>query len=835
MTQDDEIIKLNRRVKREIKARKAAEGILEKKALELYDANENLRNLNKELEKKIKNRTQELQAKEARFRSLIETATDVIFNSYETGVFTYMNPTGLQVYGYDYEEVIGQHFLEFIFPPDREMAYDHFMDFLENDLLESYFEFRVCKKSGSIIWIGQKTRKLYINNELTFTAVARDITDIKQSEQNLIKAREAFKKSELKYRSMIEKMQIGIVEVNLKGQIMRAYEQFCKMFLHEEQDILTIDIDTLLIGKAHQKTIFHKPSLDRSIAQEIIVNRKNGENIWVNYSSAPIYNEFDELGGYVLTFYDINDQKILQSELHNAKETAEKAQQAEKHFLASMSHEIRTPLNAIVGMTHLMKETQLNPDQIEYVDILSHSANVLLGLISDILDISKIDAGKTSLQERQINLKLLIDGLCRTFTTNLKEKGVALKQYFDPEINTLLISDQNILNQILINLLGNASKFTSEGSVQINVIQQQKYNGKRKILFEVIDTGIGISPDKHRTIFEQFKQANSEIINEFGGTGLGLNITKKLVSLLGGTIQIESDLGKGSKFYFSTIMNDTGIPMEDYGQAIDKERKINIKSDVEILIVEDNIMNQKYICSLLDKWHMSYHVAPNGAKAIDICQDHKFDLIFMDLQMPLMDGVTATELILRDCINNKETPIIALTASSFMSKKESAMQAGMSDFLSKPFTPDQLMGAIEKNLPMKTITTEIKESIFRFSDQLDISFLEEVYGDDMEYAFDIFQIFIETFDEEYKLLLNAIDGKDKNDIKSVVHKMKPTFSMVGLTDITDKFKKMEYMCKNDQIKELLHYFIEVKENLSHKIPLIHQEMERLAGYLKQQS
>ncbi len=831
MTTDIE--KLQRRIERERKARKAAEAILEEKALQLYDANQNLLHLNKGLEARINERTQKLKESEARFRTLVETATDVIFNTDQNGVFTYMNRTGLRIYGYEEKEVIGKHFLDFIDNQDREKCYDHFMDLLENKIEESYFEFRVLKKSNEVIWVGQNTKRLDIDGITSFTAVARDITAKKVAEINLVKAREAIKKSEQKYRSMIENMQLGILEVDLEGYIIRAYDQFCIMVGYKEEELVGQKSDVMLISEEFQVEISNKRENLESHASELQLIKKNGEHIWAIMSGAPMYNEFNEVIGTVGIFFDISEQKELQEQLHGARITAENAQLAEKHFLASMSHEIRTPLNAIIGMAHLLKDTPLSTDQSEYLDILTNSASLLLGLISDILDISKIDAGKMDLQENPVNLHKIIRAIEKTFRMKLKDKNVEVLTFIDKDIDTLLLTDQMVLNQILINLVGNSAKFTSDGSIRINVIQEQKYSGKRKILFEIIDTGIGISTDKHDLIFDKFKQADSNIINTYGGTGLGLSITKKLINLMGGEIYLESEVGKGSKFFFSIPIKDSGIALEN--EVIPDTQELTsekINQDLYILVVEDNLMNQKYICTLFNKWNIHYKVAQNGKEAVEKCMEEKYSLILMDLQMPIMTGIEATEKIINEEGLNNNTPIVALTASTFLSKKQAALEVGMKDFLSKPFTPDQLIRAIEKNIAGEIVNIQNDEIMgFKFSEQLDTTFLEEVYGDDMEYAMDIFEIFIETFDEEYDLLKVAIAEGSSSDVKSIAHKMKPTFSMVGLSDITSLFQQLEKLGLEANTVGYQEHFESIDENLNRKLSLVKQELKNIQEYL----
>lgn len=827
---DQEIARLKRRIEREIQSRKSAEKILEQKALELYNANEKLKRLNGELEQKMILRSKALIESEERYRSLVESASDVIFNTDNQGFFTYINETGAKLYGYTEDEVIGSHFLQYIHNDHREMCYDHFSKLFDENLPESYFEFKVTRKNGEVIWVGQNTKRLELNDTVTFTAVARNISEQKIAEEKLLKARELLVKSEQKYRSIIENMSLGILEVDLKGRIVRAHDEFCKMVGYREEELVGKQSESLLISEEYRQKIVKSRDEYVASVHQVQIKKRDGSLIWVIISGAPFYDEYGEIAGSVGIYFDITPQKKLEEELKSAREIAESAQIAEKHFLASMSHEIRTPLNAIIGMAHLLKDTNLNKVQGDYLDILSSSASLLLSLISDILDISKIDAGAIEIQKAPVNLHDLVSTISRTFSIKLEEKGTDMSVFVDPKIDTFLSTDRLLLNQILMNLVGNAAKFTESGLVRLNVSQVGEEKGVKSILFEVIDTGIGIEKDKQEIIFDQFRQADSKITDAYGGTGLGLSITKKLIQLLGGQINLKSTLGEGSTFYFT-------IPIEDSGRRITQEKKdktANIRKleigNKSILVVEDNPMNQKYISTLLSKYKVTFDIANDGLEAVEKCQVKKYDLIFMDLQMPVMNGIDATRSILINGLN-VSTPIIALTASTFLSKKQEALDAGMSDFLSKPFTPDQLTQIIEKYININSMKSEeMNKDSFQFSRELDYEFLEQVYEDDLDYAHDIFEAFLETYKEEYNLLQKAVESSEFAEVKRVAHKMKPTFAMVGLPELSTYLEKLERLGVSEDANGINQYYSELTELLTNKIGLVEAEMNRIKKY-----
>jgi len=391
----------------------------------------------------------------------------------------------------------------------------------------------------------------------------------------------------------------------------------------------------------------------------------------------------DELG---VLAQAANRFRVLSKDLASAKQAAEHTSKVKSEFLANMSHEIRTPMNGILGMARQLNNTTLTDKQARMLEIIQSSGSSLLVIINDILDLSKIDAEKIVLESKPINLNKLLDEMRHLFSDQVMTKNVSLFVSSNTEKeNTIFLGDETRLKQVLINLTGNAVKFTERGSVALNVSVQLGNEGRVKLLFDVSDTGIGIDKENIDTLFEAFSQADTSITRRFGGTGLGLAITSKLLGIMQAPLQVESELGKGSRFYFELntyLGEELAAPVNTFKDK-SLEQEIDF-SHLHVLVVEDNKINQIVIEALLNELTITaITLAGDGKQAIEQCELCDYDLILMDMQMPVLDGPQATKEI-RKIPNYYDTPIIALTANVLAKDKQQCFDAGMNDFLAKP-------------------------------------------------------------------------------------------------------------------------------------------------------
>lgn len=554
------------------------------------------------------------------------------------------------------------------------------------------FEVRIVRKDGSVRWL-RAIGKPFANKQGEVTKLHGAISDITEQKE----AREAIRLKQEQLNRFIQFAPVAIAMLDKNMCYIAASEVW-------KEDYNLTDID--IAGKNHyeifpQLLANRKALHDRVLQGEVLkideeqIVLANGRHEWIKWQMHPWYERENEVGGLIMFTEIITGQKEASEALKRAKEQAEQAAIAKSQFLTTMSHEIRTPMNAVIGFTHLLMR-DAREDQKEFLKILKFSGENLLVLINDILDFSKIEAGKIELEEVDFSVKELVRNIKSALAHKAKSKGLQLKLLVDEDFPDFVKGDPVRLGQIITNLATNAVKFTEAGSVIISALLTKQDKETTTIYFEVKDTGIGIPEEQQENIFESFTQASSDTTRKFGGTGLGLTITKRLLELMHSKIQLKSKPGEGSIFSFELTLKNSDKKKIVQEEIVTADGKKSIKN-IRILIVDDSRVNVLLAQELLKLWGGTCDVALNGLQAVALIKQNDYDVVLMDLQMPEMDGYQATEEVRKmEGEKYQKLPIIALTASAMLEIKDRAFTSGMNDYISKPFNPDELYRKIIK-------------------------------------------------------------------------------------------------------------------------------------------
>lgn len=626
----------------------------------------------------------------------------------------------------------------------------------------------------------------------------------------------------------------GVCVVDQEKKISFANAAAVKMLGWDLEELISQDYQEIFFGNSKNNSqpeyldAFSPIQFALLEGETIQVNseifcRKNKTNFVVEYSCVPLLKD-NKIVGVVVTFQDISERLDLEKAVAKARDKALEMAQEKANFLANMSHEIRTPLNGIIGISELLAETNLSIGQKDYIETLKSSANLLLNIVNDILDFSKIEAGKLQLEETDFNLSELINKTIKLFKPQSLKKQIKLDFEIQTNVKTELCGDAGRLRQVLHNLIGNAIKFTENGSVLIKV-SSQKDNLLR---FEISDTGIGIDPSKQSKIFEPFAQADISTTRQFGGTGLGLAISKQIVEMMDGEIGVESELNKGSTFWFTayfktpSIIEATDISTKDDYDYLTKLSKINV------LVVDDNPINQEVALGKLNKFGIKTDAVENGFKAIEIVQEKKYDLILMDCRMPKMDGFETTRQIRELETETKNIKIIAMTASVENDERQRCFDVGMNDYLTKPLSDETLIAILEKHLLLSISSNcQNQPNVNRhpLEEIIDAKtlqgFIEIENRGEKNFVQEMINLFLGHAETQLAELKNGFAVRDINLIKNKSHLLRGSSGNIGLLDLFQEFTHLEEIVENDwfeaetTLNRILEKFNKVKIKVSY--------------------
>ncbi|SCA57219.1 putative Histidine kinase [Candidatus Terasakiella magnetica] len=516
----------------------------------------------------------------------------------------------------------------------------------------------------------------------------------------------ALTKERATLNTILENAPDAMLVVDTTGSVTKANQEALNFFGYSLEELIGKKVEDLMperyrhahigqrdkVYRSHQDGAYDRPPME----MKGLTKEGQEVNVAIKLNMA----EIEGVKSSLLSLRDITPEVQLRQHLEEAKLKAEIANEAKSRFLATMSHEIRTPMNGVIGMTDLLLESKLDEEQLHYAQTIRSSGEMLISLINDILDLSKLESDKVVLENLTFDLHELVESSYEIMAAAARYANVTLSIEYDEKAHLSVCGDPTRIRQILLNLIGNAIKFAKDETVSIRVSTLEEQDTSTLIRFEVVDTGIGISPDALPSLFETFTQADGSMSRRYGGAGLGLSICKGLVEKMGGVIQAESQLGKGSRFWFDIPLQkaqDDEAIIELKPKQANKE-KGSTERQLNLLVVEDNLINQKVVVGILSKYGHNITIANNGQEALEQVSTQPFDLILMDLQMPVMTGLEATMQLKAMDKPICDIPIIALTANAYQQDINNCLEAGMLDFIAKPFTAESLLNTIDQHI-----------------------------------------------------------------------------------------------------------------------------------------
>ncbi|MBF9239675.1 PAS domain S-box protein [Hymenobacter sp. BT683] len=598
---------------------------------------------------------------------------------------------------------------------------------------------------------------------------------------------EALKRRERKYRSILENLNLGLIEVDLAGQVTFVNDSYCQLTGYTQAELLHHDLDRLQVNESYRQLLEQKTnSRARGISDtyELPIKNKHGELRWLLVSGTPVYDDEQQFTGSIGVHLDITHQKQLEAKLRDAKKLAEESSRAKEMFLANMSHEIRTPMNAILGMSQLLARTALSPQQNNYLHAIATSAENLLVIINDILDLSKIDAGKMLIEKIGFSLPKICEQVEKTLHYKAEDKGLSLVVEVDPNTPEVLLGDPHRLVQVLLNLAGNSIKFTEKGEVHIGCALAGIVGTDAVVEFTVRDTGIGMAPAYVKKLFQTFSQENASISRQHGGTGLGLNISMNLVCLMGGDLQVTSEKGQGTHSRFSLVLpigTDSDLPRNE--MTVSSKLIRESLHGKRVLLVEDNAYNRMLAKSFLRLAHIVVTEAENGAAAVELARTQEFDLILMDLLMPVMSGYDATNVIRNDL--KLHVPIIALTANALRGDNQKCLDAGMNDYLSKPYKENDLLKIVHEWVVTPRHHKLGGDKLYRTDT------LKEASNNDPVFVAFMLRTFLQSGESWLATLHQGFREGNMEALKEATHKIRPSLMHLHIYQVLRLVTQLE--------------------------------------------
>ncbi len=665
-----------------------------------------------------------------------------------------------------------------------------------------------CMKMGACDYL--------LKNQITKASISKSlnyVTKLMRSNDFAMQTELALLESEMRLKSIIGKSPIILFNIDRTGTITLFRGKATSHLSIKPENIIGERIETIWRKLPIRFEDYQKACKEEQLQFKTMVNEH-----YFDVNFIPVKDEHQQLTGMMGVAIDVTSFKKSEEELKSTIEFTEAGAKIKEQFLANMSHEIRTPIHGIISLTQFVLKTELNEEQNNYINLIKKSADTLLVIVNDILDLSKIDSGKMTFEEVSFNIKDAIQTTVAAFIPKTIEKNIQINTSISKNLPEYIAGDPVRLTQILNNLLSNAVKFTEKGFVSIGANTIEKNKEYVVIEFTIRDTGIGIPSQKIGTIFESFTQANTDTTRKYGGTGLGLNISKQLVEKQNGTIHVESIMDTGTTFIVKMpfMISKIDTAKEEKTTMIINENTRNLK----ILVAEDHDINRFIIEKMLKEWGFQISFATTGTEAVKKASESTYDLILMDIEMPDMNGYKATEIIRNEFTTlMKNIPIVAMTGNAMTGERERCIASGMNDYISKPFKPEEL-----KQLILKLTVQESKkstESIISADNimeekmetvtstrQTDLTFLKEISDNNEQFFCEFITMFLINTPKSIQDMKTSLMSTDWEGLRQAAHKVKPSFNYVGLKELNLLSGKIEEFAKQqnnmEEIKTLLN-------------------------------
>lgn len=765
------------------------------------------------------------QAQERQFRQLLDSAPDAMVISDAQGMITMINRKAETLFGYNREDLSGQFVGVLVPEANRRVPDDpgrgYFVSQVYSGLTGAERELYGIDKHGHEFPIEISVAPIETEGGLIIASAIRDITERKQAEQQLQLANASLNMSKNAF-----------FWITASGQVRYVNDFACISLDYSSEELIGKYVWDFAPDFSHEvwPEAWEKLISRGATVFETIHCRKDGTTFPVEVTSNYITSGGEEHNFAFVQ--DITERKRTERILQEAKEMSDAANRAKSDFLANMSHEIRTPLNAIIGMAYLAMKTDLSPRQRGYIDKIHFSGGHLLGVISDVLDLSKIEAGKLDIENAVFRLDRLLDNVLTLTGEKASAKDLELVFDVNPGVAQLLRGDSLRLGQILINFTNNAIKFTEVGRITIRVKKESETESDVLVRFEVQDTGIGLTAEQKSKLFQPFRQADASTTRKFGGTGLGLAISNQLARMMGGETRVESEEGKGSTFWFTARLGkvaagDENSDGEDWdAPQLEMKQQLDMLHGSHILLAEDNLFNQQVARELLEEAGAQVSIANNGQEALDEVRNGNFDCVLMDVQMPELDGLEATRTLRADPAT-ANLRIIALTANAQQSDRDLCHVAGMDDFITKPFLPEQFYATIAKwvrharggvhvaraaqatrepapeAIAISAIAAAESADTDNMTDAdiIDFSVLAGMVGDDPAKIRKFSLKFIESADKGMAEVEAALAQSDLAALAALGHRMKSAARMAGALGFADLCHSLEQLREGGDIQQ----------------------------------